>query len=508
MSSDDDVDVYQQHHNFPNMSSSPMGPIHFHQQSQLCRDPVIDPSLQQSSYSRPTPGSSKNHENAMNRGIKRSYDKLLEVISARGDETVSIAASATNPSLVVPDLPVLNMNDPKYHDTLFLWYQGPWLAMLQSAKKETNISGPVLDGDATVSLSSPNIPAPPNSFSPLAPGNSKGKSRAAQDINVMMRFIIDIDGNIIGGRRATEIHDHLYTCLQELVNLGAAPVSWKQASLSAKKFMNYHMATKFPELQYCAENWKTQRLLTNLYSSFCQNLNLNSTGERRTKRQRKTTHASSSGPLASQSTLDQETTPPEKVVQPVQDKAPEGSENVLPSNEQQAGPPEGLENVTPYDKEQAGPPEGSESVIPSDEQQAGPPEGLENVIPAEQPANQHPPNGLHADILKMMNRNPLYEGVTPMHHKEDARDEGGVQQHGERVSKTYKNPDALMKAPKDPKTARALCAQDWVIQHPRGTKKEFDLYFTNLQATDPVSYQRWKTAAEPFKVPRKQTKKD
>ncbi|KAJ7588205.1 hypothetical protein C8J56DRAFT_890019 [Mycena floridula] len=162
-------------------------------------------------------------ENASNRGTKRAYDQLVETVKSHlegNSNTTSLVSQSQDPALNVTPLPELDPGDPVYSKVVFLWYLGQWNALLKQAKKETTLSESSLDWDGDELVDT--------DFTALAPGNEKGHVRVAQNINVMMRYIVDLDGKI--------------------------------ASRRAKEMIYFHMTTKFPVLRYCSSNWKTERL--------------------------------------------------------------------------------------------------------------------------------------------------------------------------------------------------------------------------------------------------------
>ncbi|KAJ7815207.1 hypothetical protein B0H13DRAFT_2381208 [Mycena leptocephala] len=78
-----------------------------------------------------------------------------------------------------------------------------------------------------------------------------------------------------------------------LLGKGIAPTVWGQATLQVAILYNNEMCRQYPELRYCADNWKAQRIATNNYSSWYKTHgpSRDSTGKRK-----KTTGKSTAAP--------------------------------------------------------------------------------------------------------------------------------------------------------------------------------------------------------------------
>lgn len=113
------------------------------------------------------------------------------------------------------------------------------------------------------------------SFNPKADGvsntggsNARGGTLASQGINVSARYIEMENGQIVDGYRVTAIHKTAQQIWFGLLSSGMAPPVWGQATLQAVSLYNKEMCRQFPELRYCADNWKAGRIATNNYSSW------------------------------------------------------------------------------------------------------------------------------------------------------------------------------------------------------------------------------------------------
>ncbi|KAJ7589531.1 hypothetical protein C8J56DRAFT_889072 [Mycena floridula] len=376
-------------------------------------------------------------ENCSNCGLKHAYDLLIDTVQK---QIGSASSSSPGPSpLERPILPQLFPADPKYRKTLFLWYQKSWNALYKQAKRETNIltiqsiqSDDDDEAKAKNSATVDNIPPPPHGFSTLALGNEKGSSRAANNINVMMRYIVDIDGNIVNGNTASQIR--------------ASP---------AGNSTRHLLESKFEELRYCYNNWKPQELAKQLYPAWHQNRDLTST---------------SRAVQVNEENIQQPVIPP-----PENERPPsptwEPSQSLVSATEEQS---DTLPNITGQD--QVVEPPATQSTNGDEiDGQAGPHQdgGAEQRV----------------DLQNLVVQNSLYLGVQPSFQEPPEDQDEQEEQAGGSTNQKYKNPDAIMKPSKNAKTARALCSVEWCKANVKGTVSQFDDYFKNLKKDNPVEYQ-------------------
>ena len=84
------------------------------------------------------------------------------------------------------------------------------------------------------------------------------------------RFLEDTDGQIIGVPRAAAIRD----CARGFFN-GVdekfLPRSWGKASIDLQTGLSSLMRSRFPEFQYCADDWKVKSFATEYYYSWHKN---------------------------------------------------------------------------------------------------------------------------------------------------------------------------------------------------------------------------------------------
>jgi hypothetical protein len=96
----------------------------------------------------------------------------------------------------------------------------------------------------------------------------RGRSRAAQGKNVTMGFVEDIDGQPIDGHRATNIRKVTRQIWGELAASGLAPKTWSKIGINALTQFRQQVYEQFPELSYCDNHWKLDRLATDTYSQW------------------------------------------------------------------------------------------------------------------------------------------------------------------------------------------------------------------------------------------------
>jgi hypothetical protein len=95
-----------------------------------------------------------------------------------------------------------------------------------------------------------------------------GATLVSQGINVSAKYIEDKTGNTVDGFRSGQMVKVAAQIWFGLVEKGLAPRTWGQASLEVITLYNNEMCQHFPELRFCADNWKAQQIATANYSSW------------------------------------------------------------------------------------------------------------------------------------------------------------------------------------------------------------------------------------------------
>jgi hypothetical protein len=99
----------------------------------------------------------------------------------------------------------------------------------------------------------------------------KGGTRMENDENVLMRFIEDSEGVVVGGRRAQDIWRHMHSVFNHLADQPGGPASTWTGYAAVKWQYYYHeMVNLFPELWLCELSWKADKLAIDAYPSWYQ----------------------------------------------------------------------------------------------------------------------------------------------------------------------------------------------------------------------------------------------
>jgi hypothetical protein len=97
----------------------------------------------------------------------------------------------------------------------------------------------------------------------------QGRSRAAEGINVKMRYVVDRNGIPVDGYRAAAIRAVGRSFWTELSNKGIAPKRWKSdASLEILQNYRSQMERLSEELRLCENGWKSEQIAIDNYSSW------------------------------------------------------------------------------------------------------------------------------------------------------------------------------------------------------------------------------------------------
>lgn len=83
-----------------------------------------------------------------------------------------------------------------------------------------------------------------------------------------MRYVQDKDGNPVDGDRAGFIRGIANGIWRALADRGVAPRTWKRGPLHIQESYNREMATRFPELRLCSQDWKAEQIAIDNYPAF------------------------------------------------------------------------------------------------------------------------------------------------------------------------------------------------------------------------------------------------
>ncbi|KAE9390161.1 hypothetical protein BT96DRAFT_1002543 [Gymnopus androsaceus JB14] len=199
-----------------------------------------------------------NHENQNISSIGQNYSYTMQLEQKNLELQRQVLVLSTKNSLLksindklVRSVPTLldltmgtNQSQQKQHaqtdfPNVKYWHQVSWTA---SNKEESQLTGDDDDGE-----------------------RRRGNSAASQGINVSMKFIVEADGMIIDGYRATAMRNAAYGLFVQFRDEGRHPVQWTQALHEIKTRFYREMTKLFPELGYCSNDWKSQRIATTIY---------------------------------------------------------------------------------------------------------------------------------------------------------------------------------------------------------------------------------------------------
>lgn len=88
----------------------------------------------------------------------------------------------------------------------------------------------------------------------------KGKTRLANDENVRYVFVEDAKGVAVKGGYAGKIREGAYQIFLEMRRKGVAPATWTHIDAEVLAYFRYKMELQFPELRYCANHWKADKV--------------------------------------------------------------------------------------------------------------------------------------------------------------------------------------------------------------------------------------------------------
>ncbi|KAJ7441242.1 hypothetical protein FB451DRAFT_1441450 [Mycena latifolia] len=98
--------------------------------------------------------------------------------------------------------------------------------------------------------------------------NPHGRTLASQGKNVSGTYIEDKDGQMVDGFRVTAMGQLAQRIWFSLLGAGKAPPTWGQVTSEASTLYTNEMCRNYPELRYCADNWKAHRIATLNYPSW------------------------------------------------------------------------------------------------------------------------------------------------------------------------------------------------------------------------------------------------
>lgn len=97
---------------------------------------------------------------------------------------------------------------------------------------------------------------------------ARGRTRAAQGINVNMKYVEDRNGHPINGHLASDIRRHARAIFVGFALKGNVFKSWTEADHNSLKTYYCEMAERFEELRLCANDWKAEMIALDIYRTW------------------------------------------------------------------------------------------------------------------------------------------------------------------------------------------------------------------------------------------------
>lgn len=97
---------------------------------------------------------------------------------------------------------------------------------------------------------------------------TRGRTRAAQGINVNMKYIEDRNGQPINGHLAGDIRRHARAIFVGFALKGYLFTSWTEADHDSLKTYYHEMSERFEELRLCANDWKAEMIALDIYRTW------------------------------------------------------------------------------------------------------------------------------------------------------------------------------------------------------------------------------------------------
>jgi hypothetical protein len=135
--------------------------------------------------------------------------------------------------------------DPKHKNVAFLWYLQAYKNLMKAEKGVGSQMG--LEGDKDTAFGAP-IGFQLN----VSPFGKKGKQ---PDLNVTLRFVINLDGNLIPPAEVTEVYSFADKFRCGLINRGMAPNMWSDVYYEQETEFFNMLQSLFPMFVLCAQNY-------------------------------------------------------------------------------------------------------------------------------------------------------------------------------------------------------------------------------------------------------------
>lgn len=95
-----------------------------------------------------------------------------------------------------------------------------------------------------------------------------GGTQCAKGVNVAMRYVEHEDGESVDGVVAASMRKHARSLWMLFAMEGRAPASWGLVDAATRSHYHHDMRTKFPELAFCHDNWKSEQIAIDNYPAW------------------------------------------------------------------------------------------------------------------------------------------------------------------------------------------------------------------------------------------------
>ena len=174
--------------------------------------------------------------------LREAYRALVQHVLNGAAGSADIRQSGTE-NLLHPPLTAQSLDQKTYPNVKF-WHKAAWT-------EYSNDQVPDLNGKEG--------------------SQPRGRARAAQNINVAMRYVENENGETVDGNRATDMRKFARTIWVTLAKKGAQPATWGQADLETRRLYCSAMSDRFFELKLCHLDWKAEQIATDNYPSWHAN---------------------------------------------------------------------------------------------------------------------------------------------------------------------------------------------------------------------------------------------
>ncbi|KAH9028891.1 hypothetical protein EDB85DRAFT_1892326 [Lactarius pseudohatsudake] len=379
----------------------------------------------------------------------------------------------------------------------------------------------------------------------------RGGARAAKGENVMMQYIENADGTPITGDVAADMRSFARSLWVELNTRHIAPPKWGDASMTIRENFHFEMESKFYVLRLCDNHWKSQAIATAIYSQWHGRFVTGQvTSKKRAvkseddpneepaaKRHRAAKSDPSPGPTSDCESNDGDAASMPKAIIPIDPLAdvfdtldatpfavlnrvpeeippptPVSSVAKLPGNSNPGGTQAvGRGTSPPLSSDSMAPEPGPSLVAPTTPSPAietptrpssgtppPSPPAIEPHIPGSTGTQISP--GTPADLRPAPAPPPNASLVPPStsdaSHSSSTMPSSGTGEE-KKTSKTPKKYTGKGKMiPGGAITARNICARDWCVSHPEGTKGEFARHWDTLDPGSKAAYKHKETDAK------------